>query len=170
MKNIVISSLFQECEALLHVKALLCTIWYYIFGPRRLCKYLSPSTKNLWDCHLQRPKCPNLSRKTLSRLNAHLRIRASSSSTSFEKGHAIMNRKQVNGTWTSTVYTALSSSQTSLKPPLQLHQPLYSSHSNITLGLSNNNIAWLNMKLLQDCYYYSQQTNGMTYLYYLKAG
>ncbi len=70
-----------------------------MFGPSSLHKYLMPSPENLYLSVRYSSEKANgsaLSRKTLSCLNARLSIKTSSSTTSYNKGQAIVNRKHTN--------------------------------------------------------------------------
>ncbi len=81
------------------VRAWLRAVLCCMFGPSSLHKYLMPSPENLYLSVRYSSEKANgsaLSRKTLSCLNAHLSIKTSSSTTSSNKGQAIVNRKHTN--------------------------------------------------------------------------
>ncbi len=81
------------------VRAWLRAVLCCMFGPSSLHKYLMPSPENLYLSVRYSSEKANgsaLSRKTLSCLNARLSIKTSSSTTSSNKGQAIVNRKHTN--------------------------------------------------------------------------
>lgn len=84
------------------VRAWLRAVLCCMFGPSSLHKYLMPSPGNLYRLVRHSSEKANgsaLSRKTLSCLNARLSIKTSSSTTSYNKGQAIVNRKHTNLTY-----------------------------------------------------------------------
>lgn len=81
------------------VRAWLRAVLCCMFGPSSLHKYLMPSLENLYLSVRYSSEKANgsaLSRKTLSCLKARLSIKTSSSTTSFNRGQAIVDRKHTN--------------------------------------------------------------------------